>query len=483
MEEPPSGDPFESPRAPTDTAAKRSGASPLREAFVAQAVKFLSDPRVQAADLRRAVDFLRSKNLTEAEVRAAFDRVSLPFPETTARDELGAYGHGATPPNVVMLPPGAQLHVGPPRSTWGSFVWNIVVAAGVFAALREVVRRYVVPMYFPDLSAEERRRRESEQISELRDTVRQLASTTQETSERVERMSVTLSSSGALDTVKGGKQKPREPIGRASRSIVAYGGNASSNGGSDRSRGVLERLDELREEVNSLKVLSSGQKAGAEAVSASLGSSRENVDEFYTPQQIPRAIGGAHQGRLSFGGSSGKSRRSVSFGDAEEKRGDASNDSGDDFMKMEPASVEKSWASGSDVRAPSENGTDAAPETAEAAGVANAETANGEASANSSGASPAGATDADTTGDGTAATEATSGGDGSSSVERDTALRRFRETMLAEAELVASGAGAESYADAAVGMEFGLGDFDGSVSKRLSTASAPAPDTALSDVD
>jgi hypothetical protein len=59
--------------------------------------------------------------------------------------------------------------------------------------------------------------------------------------------------------------------------------------------------------------------------------------------------------------------------------------------------------------------------------------------------------------------------------------------MLAEAEQVASGDGGArvaAAADAGGGADFGLNEFVGSGRRhRTSTASAPAPDTALSDVD
>lgn len=514
-------DPFESsstglplPGDADDAATTGQGAVPdaRRETLVTQAVKFLSDPRVQAADPRRAVDFLLAKKLTESEIRAAFDRLSLPYPSAGSRGLLNGH-HAATGPNVVMLPPGAQLHVGSPRrqgSTWRRLMWNATIAAGIFAAVRAIFRRYIVPTYFPGFQfvGDGRQPRQIEQIDELRDAVRQLAVSTQETNERVERLSITLSSTGALDDDSGisSGQKPQLPIGRTSRSLTVSRGIASSNGGSEGSRGVLERLDELREEVNSLKLLSSGQKQPASATHAhSRELSFENVDEFYTPQQNPRPVStakGANEGRLYFGGSSEKSRRSVSFHG--EKEGAAETDSGDDFMSMKPASVEDSWSSDAligaksrmepvvpEATAGSESGEGKVSEAQDASPAESHsvtrdwDTPGSDAEERSSSAAenlePAAEPEIANSPDACSA--------GAESSGADSPLRRFRETMLAEAELVASrqtsasnATNSSGYADAAVGMDFGLGDF-GTPSKRLSTASAPAPDTALSDVD
>lgn len=519
-------DPFESPSdvSPSDVSPSAGGAaatsaiqSGLREPFVLQAVKFLSDPRVQAADPSRAVEFLLGKTLTENEVRAAFNRLSLPYPHahiSTAPD--GSFPDTGLPPNVVMLPPGARLHVDPPtRSTWSSWLWNATVIIGIIGTLREIFRRYIVPNYLPELRLSEGSRHwQSTEIGELRQAVQQLTESSRETSQRVERLSITLSSTGALEEGNGVSSSRRHEaeFGRSSLSGITSFQHESSVADSDRSRGVLERLDELRDEVNSLKLLSSGQKSAA---GYSQESSLKNVDEFYTPQQHGHSLDqamserprlGSRDERLSFGTPSEKSRRSVSF---KSERPDISPaDSGDDFMSMAPASVEESWAS--DALRSAEKASSSAATPGDALSSSSERTsshakdmmANSDSSSlvqeHSNDLEKTGAPDSNSPAIGredTAETEARGEVATSSdpvSAEPDSAnaaLERFRETMRVEAELVASGeahevttAGASDNADAAIGMDFALDDL-GLSSKRLSTASAPAPDTALSDVD
>jgi Pex14 N-terminal domain len=134
---------FEEPPRTYPAPASPAASAPavLREGAVQQAVKFLSDMRVQAADPARAVAFLRAKKLTEPEIREAFHRV----------DQAGGrFG----------IKPGA------PGRTWGSLFWSLAVTVGALAAFREFLRRYVVPVYFPDMAGriDDQRRRDAAQI-------------------------------------------------------------------------------------------------------------------------------------------------------------------------------------------------------------------------------------------------------------------------------------------------------------------------------
>jgi len=115
--------------------------------MVGQAVTFLSDPAVRAADPTAAVRFLAAKGLHPAEMAAAFSQAGLPPPP---------------PPPVVTYPPpppaagaAAAAHgTAPPGDgggSWRSAAVGGAVALGAFTALRELARRYVVPLYFPDL--------------------------------------------------------------------------------------------------------------------------------------------------------------------------------------------------------------------------------------------------------------------------------------------------------------------------------------------
>lgn len=528
--------------------------SQVREGVVLQAVKFLADPRVQAANPQRAIDFLRGKSMTEAEVREAFKRASLPYPNTPVGQQGFIPIDAAQRGNVVVLPPGAQLRVGPQRqgSSWASWFWGVTVAVAVLAAAREFLRRYLVPLYFPEAERrpEEQRRRETSQIGELRESVRLLVQSTRDTNDRVERLSMTLSSSGVLGDGGAADGTSRNISRTVSESIGSLGKSSSR-----RSRGVLERLDELREEIESLKLLSSEARSNGAFDGAEdeiRNSAVQTVDEFYTPMQNHKSGRSLNSGvgsetrlqssemlskrgasvevarqlgdELGSAGSTERSRRSVSFVDngTETKQTDSHPpgngtrgalseeadvvDEDDDFMNMEPAHVEKSWSTA---------GRDASSATSSGSAVDDIARAMTDGSTGPTG-SVKGASlgirrEADDapsdafksppelgngSDEGREANTVSPGalGEEGEGQKQDESFRKFREAMLAEAELVATQGG--SVSGAGVDEEFeilpGQGlphsthrhQVDGlRKDQRFSTASAPAPETSLSDVD
>lgn len=143
-------DPFEDSKNP---ALPNLPPSEHRERSVQQAVDFLNDPRVRGAHPGKALDFLRQKGITEEELREAYRRCNLPFPNPVA------------PQFVPPHHPAPQQYVAyqrPARTSWVSVFLGITAAAGIYTAVREVLRRYIVPLYFPDAAriAVERRNRE-----------------------------------------------------------------------------------------------------------------------------------------------------------------------------------------------------------------------------------------------------------------------------------------------------------------------------------
>ena len=162
-------DPFEEP-----TVYNGATISPIRETSVQQAVSFLNDPRVKAADPTKAISFLRKKGVTDDELREAYRRCGLPQPAELTNgfnqqnnNATLSFPATSTPfqPNHSQLYPHPNNQLYQPqqqRSSWFSLFLGITAAAGLYAAVREVLKRYVVPLYFPDAAriAEERRRRE-----------------------------------------------------------------------------------------------------------------------------------------------------------------------------------------------------------------------------------------------------------------------------------------------------------------------------------
>lgn len=126
-----------------------AAAGPLNEEHVRQAVVFLSDARVKAADPARAAHFLRQKLIPERELREAFKRCGIPFPHEPTAGQVAAWGQ----------PPPMQYFAHPPpppaRSPWMSALYSITAIVGAYAVLREVLKRYVIPVYFPELAGSE----------------------------------------------------------------------------------------------------------------------------------------------------------------------------------------------------------------------------------------------------------------------------------------------------------------------------------------
>lgn len=159
-----SGDPFEEGGQPTGVPIAPSTMG-LREASVQQAMSFLNDPRVKTADQAKAITFLRSKGINDDELREAFRRCAIPFPSDLAANGTVApvppNGFAYPPhPHVAMMhaPPFPMAHAGPPpvrttlRPSWLSVFFGLTAAAGLYTAVREVLRNYVVPLYFPELN-------------------------------------------------------------------------------------------------------------------------------------------------------------------------------------------------------------------------------------------------------------------------------------------------------------------------------------------
>lgn len=180
-------DPFEEPAVPAPQPPPQGtpASSPVREPFVLQAVNFLNNPLVKAADPAQAVSFLRTKGIHDAEIREAFRRTGLPFP--THFPSAPAGPPPPMPAGPAHLPPPPHFphphHPHPPipfaplpppppperrtRPTWLSLVLGVAAAGGLYAATRELLRAYVVPLYFPEVAgradAQQRRRQQQQQ--------------------------------------------------------------------------------------------------------------------------------------------------------------------------------------------------------------------------------------------------------------------------------------------------------------------------------
>lgn len=207
-----------------------------REGHVLQAVNFLQDPRVRREPLVRAVHFLRGKNVSDAEVREAFSRLKLPYPET----EAAALANG--------VPWGYQQPPPPQQSAFMGTMMTLGLTAGALYAAREFLRVYVIPRYFPEFvpanevpendsdNTRERGRTpdmdarqhnalmqlQERQIETLKQTVEQLREAASTTNERVERLSITLSTASQLaERRQQETAEIRDAIRQLSRTVSA----------------------------------------------------------------------------------------------------------------------------------------------------------------------------------------------------------------------------------------------------------------------
>lgn len=348
------GDPFE------DAARQSSseGSSSLREPSVLQAVTFLNDPRVKGSDPSRALDFLRSKGITEDELREACRRVGTPFPHAAAPpfqhlQPLPSGGLPHYPPHLMPPVPYQQQRRGP---SWVSVFLGITAAAGIYTALREVLRRYVVPMYFPDAArvAEERRRRDEMslqaqelQIVELRERIQDLVASTKKTSEKVDNLSESITSSLVVrEKELSQNSEIRDAIRQLSHSVTA-------SGGTDTSRVLRDGASESASDGGYLHYLNGNQakKQGSLAYShvdsftGNAGTVEESGAEFAkTPlAKLEKELLGSGNARSSTNVRGAKGGENAGGEELEKSRTKSDED---DFMAIAPAEVEDSWRTG-----------------------------------------------------------------------------------------------------------------------------------------
>ncbi len=195
---------------------------------------------------------------------------------------------------------------------------------------------------------------------ELRATVQELRQCARETSEKVERLSLTMSSTGHLrDLPASDTAELRDAIRHLSQTVSASAGTPAS-------RSVMDRLQELRGEVDYLKLLSVGKQGkegnlaynGRVEESTAHGSPSSQRNLFATPM-----VTAPNTNRKVVRESSSTIGREITSGEVKagevvtvttsrnmipngKPRNDgALDDDDDDFMSVRPAEVEKDWGS------------------------------------------------------------------------------------------------------------------------------------------
>lgn len=281
----------------TNMAVNSTGAemasSVVQESNVHQAITFLRDPRVRSAPLIRAVEFLRAKKINDAELREAFSRLNLPFPDLA----------------VGFLAPTQP----PPRRSIFLSLLNAILSCGAIVgtlyAMRELLRRWLGPQYLalPSMDSIQRDsaellQRQGRQLETLCATVDALRKSTLATNQKVERLSVTVSTNSQLSVRRAAEtQEIRDAIRQLSQTVSAANTPISAN---PYSRSAKE--GSLNYGRSTLQLEDSGavDTPGPDAAFATAPNTEKKV-------AVPAPD--------------------------------------DDFMKMEPAKVEKGWGGPSTV--------------------------------------------------------------------------------------------------------------------------------------
>lgn len=123
--------------------------SELREDFVASAVTFLKDPQVASAPLAKKIEFLESKELTNAEIQEALSRANGATSVTPPNYTQPQHQQAGAPP----LPPYSYATYSQPpplpKRDWRDYFIMATVSVGVTYGLYEIAKRYVLPMIMP----------------------------------------------------------------------------------------------------------------------------------------------------------------------------------------------------------------------------------------------------------------------------------------------------------------------------------------------
>ncbi|KAI0026193.1 peroxisomal membrane anchor protein conserved region-domain-containing protein [Xylariomycetidae sp. FL0641] len=158
----------------------------IREDVVSSAVTFLQDPTVVSSPLETKLSFLRSKNLTQEEIDAAFARTGSPAPVQAAPvpsqavagpvQQQSYYGQYQPPPYGWQAPPPE-----PPKRDWRDWFIMATVMGGVGYGLYFVTKRYISPLVSPPTpeKLEQDKMTVDEQFDKTFATLEQLAKDTE----------------------------------------------------------------------------------------------------------------------------------------------------------------------------------------------------------------------------------------------------------------------------------------------------------------
>ncbi|OTA80601.1 hypothetical protein M434DRAFT_401680 [Hypoxylon sp. CO27-5] len=289
----------------------------IREEVVASAVAFLQDPNVASSPTDNKLSFLRSKNLTQEEIDAAFARSgtptssysSSPAPPTRSTAPVPPqqqyYGQYQTQPYGWQAPPPE-----PPRRDWRDWFIMATVMGGVSYGLYFISKRYLYPLVSPPTpeQLEQDKASVDEQFEKAFATLEQLTKDTDELKaserERTEKLDKVLEE---LETfmrdTKSASRRHGDETDRLREEMKALKGiiPKSMNANKDFTD---NRLKEITNEVKSLKALISQRMNSSSAAPSSINVSSPapppvpsiNTNGFLRPtpgNSIPPTASGA----------------------------------------------------------------------------------------------------------------------------------------------------------------------------------------------
>ncbi|KAI0011511.1 peroxisomal membrane anchor protein conserved region-domain-containing protein [Xylariaceae sp. FL0662B] len=155
----------------------------IREDIVTSAVSFLQDPNVVSSPIENKLSFLRSKNLSQEEIDAAFARTGIsPAPAATSQPASGPiqqqpYQGQYQPQPYGWQPPPPE----PPKRDWRDWFIMATVVGGVGYGLYFMTKRYLYPLVAPPTpeKLEQDKTLVDEQFEKAFATIEQLAKDTE----------------------------------------------------------------------------------------------------------------------------------------------------------------------------------------------------------------------------------------------------------------------------------------------------------------
>ncbi|KAI2628819.1 peroxisomal membrane anchor protein conserved region-domain-containing protein [Hypoxylon sp. NC1633] len=208
----------------------------IREDIVASAVAFLQDPNVVSSPTENKLSFLRSKNLTQEEVDAAFARTGSSTGSVSASQRTQPSGPVQQQPYYGQYQPQSQPYgwqpppPEPPKRDWRDWFIMATVMGGVGYGLYFISKRYLYPLVSPPTpeKLEQDKATVDEQFEKAFVTLEQLAKDTEE--------------------LKASEKERTEKLDKVLEELETFMGETKSA-----SRRNEDETDRLREEMKGLK--------------------------------------------------------------------------------------------------------------------------------------------------------------------------------------------------------------------------------------